>query len=138
MNEFNIQPATESEYFSIVNEPGLLERIKEGNEGKPPVYNADSTYILRYKKYRLIFTLKDLGAGIYETHIACPKDSIRASRILVLAGIRWIAHEKAPIALLTSCPEGKIANMCRKIGFIEVKKIKDKVYFILSLAGQFN
>ena len=69
--------------------------------------------------------------GIYEIHISCPKDSIIASRLLCLAGINEMFKRPEIRGFITSCPAGKIANMCKKIGFKQVNEIDGKLYFIL-------
>lgn len=138
---FNVRHATEEEFYSIIREPQLHAPILKELGGREPIYEKAICYLISIRAYRLLFTLKEKQDGLWEVHIACPRDSIRASRVLILAGVKWISLERKEIkGLITSCPEGKIANMCRKLGFTEIQKDiqKDKLYFILSLYNQFN
>lgn len=139
MKGFDIRLATMDECLDIMSEPRLLSLLPI--EGITYLYKhiQDAEYpryIVKYKQYSMLFVLWQIreSASIYEIHVACPADSIIASRVLTLATMNWIFKEsKLEVkALLTSCPEGKIANMCRKIGFKEIKKVGDLVYFLAS------
>jgi hypothetical protein len=49
----------------------------------------------------------------------------------MLAGIQGL--EPKVRGLITKCPEGKIANLCKKLGFKEIKRVGVNLYFILNL-----
>lgn len=129
-SEFSIHSATPEEYHSIVTEPNIINPIKEANQGLTPDYE-DNSYIIKYREYRLLFTIFEKHPGVYEIHIACPRNSIIASRALALAIMTWVESKYSNTkAIITNCPEGKIANMVRKLGFIQIDKEEDKLHFI--------
>ena len=73
----------------------------------------------------MIFEFKQVShreLKIFEMHIACPKESIRASRLLSIGVMEWLFEEQEAKVLMTSCPEGKTANMIRKLGATEVRE----------------
>lgn len=128
------------ECLDILSEPRLLAVLPIEGITHLYKYIQDSKhpyYILKYKQYSMLFIVWKVAgdSGIYECHVACPSDSIVASRVLTLSAMNWFFKEYKPEAkgLITSCPEGKIANMCRKIGFTEVKREDslDLVYFMV-------
>jgi len=140
MKDTKITIATMTECLNILSEPRLLATLPIYGITYLYKYIQDSKhpyYILRYKQYSMLFIVHEAHkeAGIYECHVACPADSIVASRVLTLSAMNWFFKEHAPDAagLITSCPEGKIANMCRKIGFKEVKRDSGSnlVYFMV-------
>lgn len=135
-----IAKATIEECLDILSEPRLLAVLPIEGITHLYKYIQDSKhpyYILKYKQYSMLFIVWKLvgPSSIHECHVACPSDSIVASRVLTLSAMKWFFKEYAPEAkgLITSCPEGKIANMCRKIGFTEVKREDslDLVYFMV-------
>jgi len=141
MRGFEIRLATMDECLDILSEPRLLAVLPIEGITYLYKYIQDSEhpyYILKYKQYSMLFVVWKVNtnqeASIYECHVGCPRNSIVASRVLTLAAMNWFFKEAVPEAagLITSCPEGKIANMCRKIGFKEVKKQDDLVYFLAS------
>jgi hypothetical protein len=139
MKGFEIRLATMDECLDIMSEPRLLSLLPIEGITYLYKYIQDSEYpryIVKYKQYSMLFVVWEVYAetSIYEIHVACPSNSIIASRVLTLATMNWIFKESglSVKALLTSCPEGKIANMCRKIGFKEIKKVGDLVYFLAS------
>lgn len=143
IKDFTFEVATADEVLAILSEKRLIGLVSKKKtltdlaatlHLKPRLY-----YIVKYKQYRTLFETKQLAHNTCEVHIACPKDSLIASRILVLALCAWLlkVSELAPSALITSCPEGKIANMLRKIGTKEVKRVGDKIYF-MATAETFN
>jgi hypothetical protein len=92
-------------------------------------------HIIIYNSFRMLFEFNLKAGGIYEVHVACPKDSRQASRILALAMCAWLfkVGVSGITGLITSCPEGKIANMIRKIGGTEVKREGSTVYFMATV-----
>jgi len=134
---FTVTTATLEESTAILSEPHLLTLLKS----KPtltqlPAYLAARAIpynIIRYKSYKLLFEYKPRTTGVYEIHIACPKASIVASRVLSIATIVWLfSNLPDSKALITSCPEGKIANMCRKVGGRELHRVGNTVHFIIT------
>ncbi len=125
-----VRPATEAEWLEIVTEPQIASLIR-----KDAAYN-EHCHLVLYNQYRLLATFwETTEEGIYEVHIACPKASIRASRVLTLGGLQWLASPEGrnAKAAITNCPEGTMANLCRKLGYKEIRRIKDILYFILNL-----
>lgn len=132
---FKVTYATSEEANSILSEPQLFASLPLDELIELPSYIAQlkiPLYIITFKSFRMLFKVFEVSNGIHECHVACPKDSIIASRVLTLASMKWFFKEAYPEAkgLITSCPEGKIANMCRKIGFKEIRKEDDLVYFM--------
>lgn len=139
---FKVQIASRDDCLAMLATPAILESFGLNTSTELPAYldsYADTFYKLSYTKYRLIFTYFERSAGVYEIHLACPQDSTRASRLLSLYIIYWMFRDSGlnPIALTTNCPEGKIANMLRKMGTTELKTINNLVYFTVT-AEQFN
>lgn len=128
-----ITKATPEQYYAAVTSPNIAEAIKDCNEGIAPSYQENS-YLASFRSYSLIFTLAKMGEDVYETHIACPKDSIRASRLLVLGGMQWLYDRSKPKAIFTTCPEGKIANFVRKLGFNQVAVSGDNLVFLYAFS----
>jgi len=132
---FKVNYATPEQSLDILSEPQLFAALPLDNLSELPGYISTRKiplYIITFKSFKMLFKVFEVKEGIHECHVACPKDSIRASRALTLASMQWFFKEAYPEAkgLITSCPEGKIANMCRKIGFKEVRKENDLVYFM--------
>lgn len=135
-SKFEVRKATETEISTILQEPQLLARLGLKDITKLKGFKH-LPHIIEFKNYRLLFTFWEVAVkDVYEVHIACPKNSIIASRALSLGILDWMFSPSSELeakAIVTSCPEGKIANMCRKIGFREIKKKSNKVYFIITL-----
>lgn len=130
MPEVAVHKATPSEYNHYITAPNIAQAIRESNAGITPEYEEES-YVSSFGKYSLLFTLAKAGKGLYETHIACPTDSIRASRLLVLGGMQWLAsiHDTDTRGIFTTCPEGKIANFVRRLRFEQTGKVGDMLFF---------
>ena len=115
---FTIRKATPNEIRAITTEPRVLAAI--GKE----IDSSSDFYIELYKDYSLLFELEDRGSGMCEIHIAMPRNSIIASRAMILGGLHWVFEVGMPgtKVLYTTCPEGntKISNMLHKLGWIRV------------------
>jgi hypothetical protein len=125
--------------LAILSEPQLRKvlPIEEGLSLEDYIcWQAPTLYVARAGNYKLLFHYSSLGEGVWDIHIGCPKDSIRASRKLSLAAMQYVAHKNESCfrALTTNCPEGKIANMCRKLGATEIKTLNSRVYFMVTPA----
>lgn len=138
---FNVREATSDECLKILSEPQLLSTLPIDSVSELPKYirtHKHLFYISTFRSYKLIFFFfeRDTCQDIYEIHIACPRNSIIASRALVLTAARWILKHGTigAKALITACPEGKIANMCRRLGGVELRREEDKIHFMFSLA----
>lgn len=139
---YEVAVASREECLEILSEPKLMEAIYVSDTIAlyKHLYTTDKVYhILRIRKYSLLFTYEKRTLDTFEIHLACPKDSIRASRALSLCILHWMfgPSNLKPRALITSCPEGKIANMVKKIGGTEVKRENNLVYFMIT-ANQFK
>lgn len=128
---FTVHTASLEECKEIASEPKLISSL-ELEDGEVEL-SPDTTYmILKFREYKLLFSYKEHREKIYESHIACPRNSIIASRALVLAGLNWLFQDnnvKAK-AVITSCTKGKTANMCKKLGFTELLDVSGKLYFM--------
>lgn len=132
MIPLNVREADPEEYIEIINSPNIKEAIEKANNGIMPNYT--DSYIVESDKYRLLFTISYVAKHIYETHIACPTDSVRLSRVLALYGLKWISQTYDPEAkaVMTTVNKGmdKVANFVTKIGFRQVDELGDKLYFL--------
>ena len=132
-----IKEASLKEAIKILSEPQLLAILPVDNLQDLPDYILSmqpSNYIVKLGKYSLLFTHEDLGKGVYEIHISCPKASVPASRLLAVAMLRWVAttgSDSKARAITTNCPEGIIANFCRKCGGIEIGRIEKTTHFMM-------
>lgn len=126
----SVTKATQEQFDYYVTHPSRSKAIVEGNGGIVPEHTEES-YIATLYKYSLMFTLDELTPGVYETHICCLPDSIKASRALVLGGMQWLMTEHNPNTkgIFTSCPKGKISNFLKKLGFEHIDTIGAKLYF---------
>lgn len=121
--EFKVTEATPVESYEILSEPQLIKHLPIQGIYQLPDYIRTHRYILHlasFGKHDLLFFFFEHARldDVYEIHIACPRNSIRASRVLATLAAKWIAS-KGTIgakALITKCPKGKISNMCTKLG----------------------
>lgn len=138
--EFKVTEATAVESHEILAEPHLIKHldVKDASELSDYILKHKHTFhILKYKRYKMLFffyALKD-KKEVVEFHVACPKDSVVASRVLLLAAGTWVIKKGAADSkvLISSCPEGKIANTARKLGGIEITRIGSIIYFSFPL-----
>ena len=120
--EFIVAEATTAECLEILSEPQLLKHLPTELPKLPEYLRRHKYiwYIARFKHYAMLFFFFERVRldGVYELHIACPKRSILASRVLSICTAKWIVKTgtKEVKALITKCPEGKISNMCTKLG----------------------
>ena len=120
--EFTVKEASTEESLHILCEPQLIKHLPIAGVKELPAYirhHKYTFYLASFKSHSLIFFFKPYRLrDVYELHIACPKKSIVASRVLALCTAKWIVTEGAlgAKALITSCPVGKISNMCTKLG----------------------
>ena len=130
-----VHPANLTEQYDILSEPRLLAMLHDSPTLEElPTYLAERThnfYLVRYGVYRMILELypRPSMPEVYEFHVAVPKDSIIASRVLVRTSIEWSLSSGIQ-ALVTTCPEGKMANLVRKVGCKEIKRSKGIVTFL--------
>jgi len=135
ITQFKIKPINLEELKVIIDDPSLLGKL--GYTSVDDITDLTSpAYSIQLGKYKIAFLYweSEQGTNVYDIHILCPKDSIRASRVLSLAIASWMFNNpKLKVkALVADCPEGsKLANMARKLGGYEYKREKGKVYFIL-------
>ena len=105
-----IRLASDKEAKQILLEPQIVARV-----GLLAEHIKVQPWIAHNKEHRLLFVFWEAGAGVYEMHIACPKDSIRSSRVLAVEAMSWLFSMGAE-KIITNCPRGKIANMAKKLG----------------------
>lgn len=138
---FKFRDAELTEMLDILIEPQLVGLILK--DPKTPrtvaelagaLHLSKAAYkIVEYGSYRTLFELQRRTHGVYEIHIACPRASVRASRVMSLALMLYSLTELGAAGLITKCPEGKIANMIRKLGAKEVKRDGTDRYFMATL-----
>lgn len=131
---FIVTEASELESYNILAEKQLIKHLPIAGVSELADYTAEhkhTFYLASFRGYSLLFFFFEHSSskhgGIYDLHIACPKNSIRASRVLAICTAKWIAKIGAPDAqmLVTRCPEGSIANMCTKLGGHIIYKNED-------------
>ena len=118
----------ESEEFKV-------EETTDLSEVAFPLDSSITYYKIWYNQYYLLFhfhpRIMQGVEGLYEIHIACPKHSIVASRVLALGAMCYLYAKYPEVqSLLTTAPRGKIANMIRKIGGMQIASINNLLYFI--------
>ncbi len=136
-DSFAVNLLSEDEALAIVRADSKLLAKLGHSEPASLTGFTKPTYLIAYKEYSMLFQVELVkvgeAEGVYEFHVMCPTVSIRANRVLSLAAIKWIFTLGMPNAkaLITNCPEGKIANQCRKFGAKEIKREADMIYFML-------
>lgn len=121
--EFTVAEAATEEILKILLEPQLFKHLPVSLPSGMSKYvrtHKHIFYLARFNQHKLLFFFFEHPRmnDVYEIHIACPKASIRASRVLATLAAKWIAKTGTigAKALITKCPIGKISNMCRKLG----------------------
>jgi len=117
-----IRAASKEEILSILCESQIASKLAR------PVLEClgeeNSYIIIIYDQYRMLASVQRTNTkGTYEVHIACPRDSIRASRLLAYIGMKWIIADpniKAKV-LITTAPLGKISNFLKKLKFKQLE-----------------
>lgn len=134
-SKFKVTPINTEQLKVIIDDPTILSKF--GWDSIDDVGElASPACSIEYGDYKLAFVYweSDLAPDIYEVHILCPKDSIKAIRVLSLAAAGWLfsRSEFKLRALVADCPVGgTLSNMARKLGGIEYKREAGKSYFIL-------
>jgi hypothetical protein len=96
-------------------------------------------YCMRFGKYSMLYVLIPKSKDIVEIHIACAKDSRVASRALCFAILRHLRATSTYKYVLTTCPEGTMSNLARKLGFVDTgARAEDKLCFAFDLQALFN
>lgn len=111
------------EAIRILNEPETIERlgiVTEDLKVQP--------WIAEQGEHKMMFVFWLVRDSVYEVHIASPKKSVIKSRGLAREVIEF-AFNAGARKVITNCPEGKIANMARKLGMVEFKREQDKIWF---------
>lgn len=137
LKDFDIGIADIEDCLEILAEPQLLAALHLTSPDELPNHLATSNrvyYTIEYGKYKLVFCWFKVAPYLYEAHIACPKASIVASRLLTLAALVWVFRLQSidVRGIITSCPRGKMANMIRKIGGKLLSKDYDFLYFMFT------
>jgi len=121
--EFSVVEADTEQTLKILLEPQLFKHLPVALPSGMADYVRTHKHILyfaSFNQYSLLFFFFEHPRmnDVYEIHVACPKDSIRASRVLTALAGKWVAKTGTigAKALITKCPAGKISNMCKKLG----------------------
>jgi hypothetical protein len=126
---YRIIQATREERYDIIHEPQLEARLSPKS-----IANIEAAtvpyYFIEHSGYRMLFCYWKVRATVTEAHIICPANSIVASRVLGLLVITYLFAKFPGLdTLITTAPEGKIANYARRLGGIEYSRKNDLVYF---------
>jgi hypothetical protein len=144
LKKFTFTPASKEDILNIMKEPQLIKLWAPSGtltELAGVVYKTHyDCQVVRYGRYKLLLELNSISPDLCGIHIACPKDSIVASRILAMAGTAYALLIAYPThrVITTSCPEGKIANMIRKIGAKQVSPSGSKSIQFIATRETFN
>ena len=115
---------SQEEAVKILQGPEIIDRHQ-----KTVGHIKCQPWLVTIDKAKMMFVFWECGEGmVYEVHIASPKDSIPYCRVLTKAVLSWL-FEHGASKIITSCPEGKIANLARKTGLTEIDSINGLVYF---------
>lgn len=117
MKTLGISYATLEQIESILSEPEIVAR-RSGEFDTPD----NATYLLTtYGQARMLVEVLPVTEHTVEVHIACPKDSIIASRVLALTVMKYLttAYCGTVTTLITSAPIRlpKVNNFLIKLGF---------------------
>lgn len=118
-----IRLASQEEAIDILNEPQNANRI--GLVTEKLIYQP---WMVELKDKKMMFVFWMLDKETCEVHIACKKDSILKCREMSKEVLDFLFGYRVN-RVITNCPEGKIANMAKKMGMTEYKKIDKTVYF---------
>ncbi len=118
-----IRLASQDEAIEILNEPQNCNRI--GLVTEKLIYQP---WMVELKDKKMMFVFWMLDKDVCEVHIACKKDSILKCREMSKEVLDFLFSYKVN-RVITNCPEGKIANLARKMGMTEYDRIDNKVYF---------
>lgn len=133
-NKVIIRKASIEEQVSILSEPRLLAVLPDSpkvSELEQYIIAKQFDYwLLTFGKYKMLFECYPYSRqeGVREFHAICPKDSIKASRALILLSLKFVFEQWPDTrALICKCLEGKIANLCKKVGAVKVGSEGDYV-----------
>ena len=120
----SVRLAEELEAIEILSEPDTIRRT-----GKIPEHTVFQPWICEDVDSKMLFFFWSTGQPrVYEFHVAAPKKDIGASRKLSLELMEWLFTHGAK-KLVSNCPEGKIANLARKVG-MRVYARNDQTVFV--------
>ena len=133
----NIKTATHEECLDILSEPRLFNilPIEPGGTLEDYLKTTDVVFrLLVFGKYKLLFRIECIGHGNYTFHLMCPAASIPQSRKMTVLAIYWAFHvyKGCILALYCTCPQGKMANLARKVGATELKSKDGMACFIVT------
>jgi len=133
---FHVRDATYEEAEEIISEPQITERVI-ARLGHAPIVPECRKLVL-WGRHRMMFTYEirydsTASVQVVYAHIAVPKASIPACRVLALLASYWVLNVAAPeaVALMVDMPEGKMSNMAVKLGYVR-KELGDQVVYVLT------
>ena len=118
-----IRLATEDEAISILSEEKTVRRIN-----KVPEHVVYQPWMAEQEGHRMLFFFWSTHGLVFDVHIASPECSIIKCRSLAKEIMDWVFSMGAT-KITTNCPEGKIANMARKMGMTAYKTEGDIIHF---------
>jgi len=122
-----IRLCSQDEAIEILNEPQNAGRI--GLKTERLIYQP---WIVEQDRKKMMFVFWMNKNKTCEVHIACKKDSIIKCRMLSKEVLKFLFSYGAE-RIISNGPEGKIANLARKIGMKEYKRDSENVYFEVKL-----
>ncbi len=135
-----IKQASLEEQYEILKEPRLLAILPGFTKLSGLMAYLESrqlsVMLASSGEYKMLVEMYPIAGRecAYEVHFAAPKKTLRVSRLLIAKVLRLLLlKEVADIKLLlTTCPEGSMSNMARKIGARCVGDKQGKNVFILT------
>jgi len=118
-----IRLASEEEAKAILLEPQIVGRV-----GLTVEHFRFQPWLAYNRDHRLLFVFWEQSDGVYEMHIAAPKDSILSCRNLATEAMSWVFSMGAK-KIVTNCPSGKISNMAKKMGLKITDSIDGQDYY---------
>lgn len=118
-----IRIATQKEAVDLFNKTEIINRV--GKKANSFIYQP---FIAFNANSEMLFVFWSNDDGSVEIHIAQPREYIHSSRELCGKIINWLFDHGAQ-RVVTSAPEGKIANLARKVGMRKYKADSELIYF---------
>lgn len=120
--ELTIDKTTPDIFERVTSDAQLMARL--GVVIDIETYSYCITLKVAGNSYCMIFHLSELEPDIYEVHMACPKDSVKAYKAMSWAGMAWVKETINPNAkaLVTTCPKKltKVFASLNRLGFVRV------------------
>jgi hypothetical protein len=130
MSILTVRHATKRETLEILSEEQISNRLD--NKPAKIVKDKHNVFILViWQQYRLLVTYKKIGNNAVDCHLACPRNSLPAAKVLALLGMSWLLTDTNidVNTLTTSTMKGSMSNFAKKLGFVKIYEDETKDYF---------